>query len=70
MSKDSQRKRRSFSDEFKRDAVNLIVKQNSSYAAAAKAIGVGEASLSYAAGQERAAAGNHLFDEPHGLLLR
>jgi len=45
MSQDSQLKRRSFSDEFKRDAVNLIVKQGYSFAAAAKAVGVGEGSL-------------------------
>lgn len=43
MSKDLQGKRRSFSDEFKRDAVNRIVKQN--YLFAAKAVGVGEGSL-------------------------
>ena len=45
MSTDSQRQRRSFSDEFKRDAVNLIVKQGYSFAAAAQAVGVGQASL-------------------------
>jgi transposase len=45
MSKDSQRKRRSFSDEFKRDAVNLIVQQGYSFRAAAESLGVGEGSL-------------------------
>ena len=45
MSTDSQRQRRSFSDEFKRDAVNLIVKQGYSFAAAAQAVGVGQGSL-------------------------
>lgn len=45
MSADSPRTRRSFSEEFKRDAVNLIVKQDYSFAAAAKAVGVGEGSL-------------------------
>ena len=45
MSQDSKNKRRSFSDEFKRDAVNLIVKQGYSFRAAAEAVGVGEGSL-------------------------
>jgi transposase len=45
MSQKSQGKRRSFSEEFKRDAVNLIVKQGYSFHAAAEAVGVGEGSL-------------------------
>ena len=45
MSQDSKHKRRSFSDEFKRDAVNLIVNQGYSFRAAAEAVGVGEGSL-------------------------
>lgn len=45
MSHDSKHKRRSFSDEFKRDAVNLIVNQGYSFRAAANAVGVGEGSL-------------------------
>ena len=45
MSHDSKHKRRSFSDEFKRDAVNLIVNQGCSPRAAADAVGVGEGSL-------------------------
>lgn len=45
MSHDSKHKRRSFSDEFKRDAVNLIVNQGYSFRAAADAVGVGVGSL-------------------------
>jgi len=41
MSQDPKHKRRSFSDEFKRDAVN----QGYSFRAAADAVGVGEGSL-------------------------
>ena len=45
MSQEPQGKRRSFSDEFKHDAVNLIVNQGYSFRAAAEAVGVGEGSL-------------------------
>jgi|SRR6056297_1270930 len=45
MSKESQPKRRSFSDQFKRDAVDLVVKQGYSFRSAAKSVGVGEGSL-------------------------
>jgi transposase len=45
MSKKSKRPRRSFSDEFKRDAVDLVVKQNYSFKAAADAVGVSSRSL-------------------------
>lgn len=45
MSQESKPKRRSFSDEFKRDAVNLIANQGYSFRAAAEAVGVGEGSL-------------------------
>ena len=45
MSKKSKRPRRSFSDEFKQDAVDLIVKQNYSFKAAADAVGVSSRSL-------------------------
>ena len=45
MSQESKHKRRSFSDEFKRGAVNLIVKQGYSFRAAADTVGVGEGSL-------------------------
>jgi transposase len=39
------RKRRVFSEEFKQDAVRLVVNEDYSFAAAAKAVGVGEQSL-------------------------
>ncbi len=41
----SKRKRRRFSEEFKRDAVNLVVKQGYSFKAAADAVGVAVRSL-------------------------
>ncbi len=44
-SKKSKRPRRSFSDEFKQDAVDLVVKQNYSFKAAAEAVGVSSRSL-------------------------
>jgi transposase len=40
MSKIPKRQRRSFSSEFKQDAVNLVVKQGYSFKAAAQALGV------------------------------
>jgi transposase len=40
MSKKPKRQRRSFSSEFKQDAVNLIVKQGYSFKAASEALGV------------------------------
>jgi transposase len=40
MSEKQKPKRRSFSDEFKRDAVNLVVTQGYSFAAASKAVNV------------------------------
>ena len=45
MSKNPKRIRRTFSDEFKQDAVNLVVKQGYSFAAAAKAVDVSSRSL-------------------------
>ena len=45
MSQESKYKRRSFSDEFKLGAVNLIVNQGYSFRAAADAVGVGGGSL-------------------------
>ncbi len=45
MSKNSKRPRRSFSDEFKQDAVDLVVKQNYSFKAAADAVRVSSRSL-------------------------
>jgi transposase len=45
MSNQKTTKRRVFSAEFKRDAVNLIVNQGYSFHAAAAAVGVGERSL-------------------------
>ena len=39
------RKRRVFSEEFKQDAVRLVVSENYTIEAAAKAVGVGEQSL-------------------------
>ena len=45
MSKTPKRIRRTFSDEFKQDAVNLVVKQGYSFAAAAKAVDVSSRSL-------------------------
>ena len=45
MSNPPKRIRRTFSDEFKQDAVNLVVKQGYSFAAAAKAVDVSSRSL-------------------------
>ena len=45
MSEKSKRARRSFSDEFKQDAVDLVVKQGYSFKAAADAVGVAAKSL-------------------------
>ena len=45
MSEKSKRPRRSFSDEFKQAAVDLVVKQNYSFKAAADAVGVSSRSL-------------------------
>ncbi|MFT5323976.1 MAG: transposase, partial [Planctomycetaceae bacterium] len=45
MSEKSKPPRRSFSDEFKQDAVDLVVKQNYSFKAAAEAVGVSSRSL-------------------------
>ena len=45
MSKKPKRIRRTFSDEFKQDAVNLVVKQGYSFAAAAKAVDVSVAAF-------------------------
>ena len=45
MSKKPKRIRRTFSDKFKQDAVNLVVKQGYSFAAAAKAVDVSSRSL-------------------------
>ena len=42
---EASRKRRVFSDEFKQDAVRLVVSENYTFAAAAKAVGAGEQSL-------------------------
>jgi transposase len=42
---EASRKRRVFSEEFKQDAVRLLVSENYTLAAAAKAVGVGEQSL-------------------------
>lgn len=39
------RKRRVFTEEFKQDAVRLVVNEGYSFAAAARAVGVGEQSL-------------------------
>ena len=39
------RKRRVFSEEFKQDAIRLVTNEGYSFAAAAKAVGVGEQSL-------------------------
>jgi len=39
------RKRRRFSEEFKQDAIRLVTNEGYSFAAAAKAVGVGEQSL-------------------------
>jgi len=39
------RKRRTFTEEFKQDAVRLVVGEGYSFAAAAQAVGVGEPSL-------------------------
>jgi transposase len=45
MSESQKRKRRSFSDEFKQSAVDLIVKQGYSFKAAAEAVNVDVTSL-------------------------
>lgn len=45
MSSNGKRKRRTFSEEFKRDAVYLIVKEGYSFRAAAEAVNVNENSL-------------------------
>ena len=42
---EASRKRRVFSEEFKQDAVRLVVNEGYSFAAAAQAVGVGEQSL-------------------------
>ena len=42
---EASRKRRVFSEEFKQDAVRLVLSEKYSFAAAAKAVGVGEQSL-------------------------
>ncbi len=42
---DGLRKRRTFSDEFKQDAVRLVTTDGYSFAAAAKSLGIGEQSL-------------------------
>ena len=42
---EASQKRRVFSDEFKQDAVRLVVSEKYSFAAAAKAVGIGEQSL-------------------------
>ena len=39
------RKRRRFTEDFKQDAVRLVVSEKYSFAAAAKAVGIGEQSL-------------------------
>lgn len=45
MSKKPKRVRRTFTDDFKRDAVNLVVKQGYSFKDAAEAVGVSSRSL-------------------------
>lgn len=45
MSKKSKRARRVFADEFKQDAVDLVVKQGCSFGAAAEAVSVCSRSL-------------------------
>ena len=45
MSSKGKRKRRKFSEEFKRDAVNLVVVEGYTIAAAARAVGVLDGSL-------------------------
>ena len=42
---EASQKRRVFSEEFKQDAVRLFVSEKYSFAAAAKAVGIGEQSL-------------------------
>lgn len=42
---EASRKRRVFSEEFKLDAVRLVVSENYTFASASKAVGVGEQSL-------------------------
>ena len=42
---EASRKRGVFSEEFKQDAVRLVVSEKYSFAAAAKAVGIGEQSL-------------------------
>ena len=45
MSGSKKRQRRSFSEEFKRDAVNLVVKQGYSFKSAAEAVGASTRSI-------------------------
>lgn len=45
MSSNGKRKRRTFSEQFKRDAVNLVVVEGYSFAAAARAVNVTAGSL-------------------------
>lgn len=45
MSKPSKRVRRTFTNEFKRDTVNLVLKQGYTFAAAAEAVGVAPKSV-------------------------
>ena len=45
MKAEAPRKRRRFSEEFKQDAIRLVTNEGYSFAAAAKAVGVGEQSL-------------------------
>lgn len=45
MSKNPRRPRRTFTDEFKQNAVNLVVKQGYSFAAAAEAVDVSNRTL-------------------------
>jgi transposase len=45
MSSNGKRQRRSFTEQFKRDAVNLVVVEGYSFAAAAKAVNVASRSL-------------------------
>ena len=45
MSSNGKRKRRSFTEQFKRDAVNLVVVEGYSFAAAARAVNVAPKSL-------------------------
>lgn len=45
MDEQTKRKRRSYSDEFKQDAVRLVVKEGYSFKAACQAVGVCDATL-------------------------